>query len=582
MSRPQLIVLLLAVTAGAATAATLAARRTAAERPARDRVAVAVFTNRTGDSTLEPLGSMAADWITRGLDRLESVEVVDVGAVHAQGRGPSGEPIDPVLLARGNGAGTVVSGSYYLATDTLVVRASLVDAASGTVLQTIAPVHAPAGEAVRALDQLRQQVTTALAGVLDTRFTSFTAGPSAPRSFAAYQAFIDGQTAYWQGLPVETARARFQAAAAQDSAFLTAGVWLAFVGANGAGCGLTDSVVTALAPQRSALTPFDRLTLDLSAAKCRSDWEAGFALAREQAALRPRSSYAVYTAGVFGLLSGHFQAAAELLGSIDPRRDLGWLTDSAKMIYWRDYIGTLHLTGAHRRELRHAEQLVRAFPDRATGRLFLGRALAGLGRGREALSHLEVALRLPPDASARVQAGVSPGFFTMLLAAELRVHGDTAAARIAAERGVTWYRARPRDGSGRYDRYYLGRMLALLGRYDEAAAVLAFRAPADSNDALYLGLEGALGAARGASETVEDADRRLAAMTDPAVAPLAASMRARIAAAQGDREKALELLEWAWARGMTRVATGLDMHLDWIYDPLRGDPRFERINRGRD
>ena len=381
---------------------------------------------------------------------------------------------------------------------------------------------------------------------------------------------------------METARARFQAAAAQDSSFLTAGVWLAFVGANGAGCGLTDSVVTALAPQRSALTPFDRLTLDLSAAKCRSDWEAGFALAREQAALRPRSSYAVYTAGVFGLLSGHFQAAAELLGSIDPRRDLGWLSDSAKMIYWRDYIGTLHLTGAHRRELRHAEQLVRAFPERATARLFLGRALAALGRGREALSHLEVALRLPPDASARVQAGVSPGFFTMLLAAELRVHGDTAAARIAAERGVAWYRARPRDESGPYDRYYLGRMLALLGRYDEAAAVIAFRAPADSNDVLYLGLEGALGAARGASETVEDADRRLAAMTDPAVAPLAASMRARIAAAQGDREKALELLEWAWARGMTRVATGLDMHLDWIYDPLRGDPRFERINRGRD
>ena len=28
---------------------------------------MAVFTNRTGDSSLEPLGSIAADWVTRGL-----------------------------------------------------------------------------------------------------------------------------------------------------------------------------------------------------------------------------------------------------------------------------------------------------------------------------------------------------------------------------------------------------------------------------------------------------------------------------------------------------------------------------------
>ena len=34
-------------------------------RPDRNRVAVAVFVNRTGDPSLEPLGNMAADWVTR-------------------------------------------------------------------------------------------------------------------------------------------------------------------------------------------------------------------------------------------------------------------------------------------------------------------------------------------------------------------------------------------------------------------------------------------------------------------------------------------------------------------------------------
>ena len=577
------IVLALALAAGAGLAATLLARREGRRSPSRDRVAVAVFTNRTGDSTLEPLGSMAADWITRGLGHLEDVEVMDVAAVYAQGRSESGEPVDPVLLARRNGAGTVVSGSYYLATDTLVVRAALVDAATGTVLRTVPQVHAPAGEAVRALDQLRQHVTASLAGVLDVRFASFTGGPAAPRSYSAYQAFVAGQSAYWQGRPAPEVRALFQTAAEQDTSFTSAPVWLAFIGANGAGCGLTDSVAAVLAPRRGALSAFDRLTLDISAARCRNDWEGGFVLAREQAALRPRSTYAIYTAGVFGLHSGHFRRAVELLAGIDPERDLGWLTDSAKMIYWRDYTGAQHMVGDYAGELRHAERLVRDFPERGVAQLLVARALAASGRADDALEHLDLALRLPADESARVQAGLSPGHIATLVAMELRVHGDTAAAHLATERAVGWFRGVPKERQvGRYERYFLARCLAMLGRYDEAVAAIAFRPPADASDLLYVGLEGVLGGYRGAAHAAAEADARLAAMQDPAVASLATAQRARVAMARGDRTRALELLEQAYSGGLPRVPTGMDIHLDPVYDPLRGDALFERISRGKE
>ena len=240
-------------------------------RPDRRRVAVAVFTNRTGDSTLEPLGNMAADWVTRGLAQSALVDVVDVGAVYVQGRSEQGAPTDPRRLALGNGAGTVVSGSYYVATDTIVFRASVEDAVGGTVLRSVAPVHAPATSAVQALEQLREQVVVAVAGVFDARYSPFTARVAAP-SLPAYRSFVAGQTAYWRGgAPVEV-RAHFTRALLEDPTFLTSAVWLAFIGANGAGCGLTDSVVTALEPRQSELAPFDLLTLRIASARCRSAW----------------------------------------------------------------------------------------------------------------------------------------------------------------------------------------------------------------------------------------------------------------------------------------------------------------------
>jgi len=59
--------------------------RLRSSRPDRKRVAVAVFVNRTGDPSLEPLGSMAADWVTRGLTQTALVDVVDLGSLYVGG-----------------------------------------------------------------------------------------------------------------------------------------------------------------------------------------------------------------------------------------------------------------------------------------------------------------------------------------------------------------------------------------------------------------------------------------------------------------------------------------------------------------
>lgn len=559
----------------------LVARGLGDRPPDRNRVAVAIFVNRTGDPAMEPLGSMVADWVTRGLGQTELVDVVDVGAIHVQGRSSGGEPTDPYRLARSNGAGTVVSGSYYLATDTLVVRATIEDAVGGTVLQTVTPVHVPASDAVRALDQLREHVLVALGGAFDVRYRPFTARPSAPRSFKAYQAFVAGQEAYWRGRPANEVRQLFERAVAEDSSFLASQVWLAFVGANAVGCGLTDSVSAALAPRRAELGTFDRLTLDLTAARCRDDWLAAFGLAKQQAGLRPRSAYAVYTAGFFGLTTGHFTEAFALLRSIDPRRDLGWLSDTAKIIYWRDATGSAHLLGRYEEERGDAKRLVRDFPFRLAPRLFLARALAGLGRSADALEHVRAMQALETDHAAHMAIAATPGGASYAIASELLVHGDSAAARAAAELAVEWYAEEPVRLAGRYDRLQLARAQALLGRYDEAMATLAFGPAADSTDPHYLGLRGWIAAKQGRVEAARAIEARLADLLESR--PLLTwTSRARIATALGESERAIQLLERGNAAGgILRVTAGSDLHTDPMYEALHGDPRFERIKRGR-
>jgi TolB-like protein len=548
---------------------------------ARTRIATAVFVNRTGDPALDPFGSMAADWITRGLTQTALAEVVDVGAVYVQGRSAGGEPTDPFLLARRNGAGTVVSGSYYLATDSLFVRAAIVDANTGAVLQSVEPVRAPSNEPIKALELLQQQVMAAIAGVLDVRYTTFTARPSAPPNFAAYQSFVAGQTAYWQGQPASEAGALFRRAAAADSNFLTAAVWLAFVGANGAGCGLTDSVSTALAQRREALTPFDRLTLDLSVAKCGNDWNEGFRLAMEQAQLKPRSTYAVYTAGFFALISSRFGTARDLLRSIDPERDLGWLSDTGKSVFWRDLAGADHFLGRYKEELQDARRQIEAFPSRLAPHLIAARALAALGRSGAALAEVDTATQLQHDPTVRVTGGLTPGLVSYLLAAELLVHGDSAAALAAAQRAVDWYGQDPehRLEEGRFERLYLARSLYLLGRDDEALAVAAFASLADSTDLHYLGLRGVLAAKQGRADEARAIEARLAAIGTPGQITLAELQRARVATALGETERAIALLQAAASGGFPRATLGNDIHSDPFFHPLRGDSRFEAVNR---
>ncbi len=141
--------------------------------PALDprRVVVAVLENHTGDPMLEPLGHMAADWVTQGLARTGRVEVVPATAAstHA-GRPQAIGHIDAVqvrALASLTGAGTVVAGAYYRQGDSVRFQLQVIDAKRGTVLRALDPVGAPRTTPLEAVEAVRQRVTA----VFDTLFS---------------------------------------------------------------------------------------------------------------------------------------------------------------------------------------------------------------------------------------------------------------------------------------------------------------------------------------------------------------------------------------------------------------------------
>jgi hypothetical protein len=95
-------------------------------------------------------------------------------------------------------------------------------------------------------------------------------------------------------------------------------------------------------------------------------------------------------------------------------------------------------------------------------------------------------------------------------------------------------------------------------------------------------LKAALGARQGRHEQARELEQRIAAMAEPDLMGLVETQRVRVKLALGERDSAFALLERAAAGGrVIRAMLGNDIHSDPLVDDMRGDERFERINRGR-
>lgn len=528
-------------------------------------VLVVPFENQSGSAALDPLSTMAADWITHGIASTGVFEVVPATALlaaRAHVANAGGGATTRRALVRETGARSVVAGTFYLQGDSLIFHATVTRARDGRVLATIAPVAAPAAQPVDAVDRLRQRVLAAIAPLDATPSHARAAAP--PPSFEAYRAYLTGMEAFVGNDPAGALR-HFDRAASEDETYAMPRLAAAIMHMNLGALRQADSISLRVEDLRGSLGPLEEATLDMLRAWLRGDDAAAYDAVARQARIAPNSIGHYQVAEQARRLNRPLEAIRVLRELRTERGELrGWRP------YWRELAGAHHMLGEHRRELTIARRARELHPDSPMILRLEIRALAALGRVDE--------LDAPLAASLAVAgAGTVPGDLMLAAAADARTFGHEHVAADLAARAAAWFAGRlaiaPEDLRVRQGH---ARALLATGRLDEAHAAYESLLAREAPPLAVLGESGVLAAMRGDASGAARLADAITGRDEPYRVGEMLYWRAAIAAHLGDRQRGTALLAEAFSRGLQHGPwTRSDPHLA----PLRGFPPFEELMR---
>jgi tetratricopeptide (TPR) repeat protein len=518
---------------------------------------------------------MVAEWITQGLLRTGLVQVVDARTMLQTAReaGPSRGADYLRTLADRTGAGTVVSGSYFVEGDSMRFLMRITEASSGEVRHTVDVVNAPLERPTAALEPLRQRVTGALAVLLDPRLNNWTARTSQPPTYEAYGEFLLGMETF--GADYENSVRHFTRAARLDSTYWQAVLWAAMSYANLRRYQPADSLFQILDRNRAQLAAYDEANLDyFHAGFVRGDWETSYRGGRRMLQLAPGAAHAFYAAGLTAQITNRPGEAIDVLRRVDTRE--GWARAWAPRIFnliARSY----HQIGDYQHDLEWARQLRASEPNAGWTRLAEVKATAALGRGTDALSLAIAGAAFP--ATTQTWEDYSPGDFLWQAGRELRAHGHPSEARQAFQRAERWYASRPAEERATVaNRRGVARVLQALEHWADARGEYAALLAEDSTTVEHLGALGVLAARLGRTAEADSIGARLVDDVRPYTFGAPRVWAARIAAVKGEREAAVALIHQALREGFARLYS---LHADPDLEALRGFPAFQEILRPR-
>jgi TolB-like protein len=529
--------------------------------PALQRVLVVPFENATGDSTLAPLGRMAADWVAQGLAQSSTVQVTADLAAVAAGEGGLR------AAAAENGAGTVVAGSYYLDGDSVRVQARVTDVARWTLVGPVPPVSASRRERTAMLEPLRQRVMAVVLVAHDPRSAEWNIG-APPPTYVAYEQFLEGMDLFARGAWLD-AIPSWDRAAALDSTYALPVLHVIQAHLNMNDVAAADSVARRF-DQARTLHRFDRALLDYLRGLIDGNSIAALEGARAMARAVPGVSLPhllqAYTAVAARRPREALDAASHVAYRFGQWR-IGW----SAQVYWQRVTDAHHLLGDHGKELAAARTGLEIIPENVEARSYELRALAALGRVEEIERKLDGLEALPPAPGGR-----SLAVLLVSLADEMLAHGNAEAARRVLRRAVDWQRGRPLEEQRSVAaREHLAMTLVKLG--DRAAAETLLVGLGAERPASHLAGLALLAAQRHERTRAAQLADQLRALTGPYDRGRTTYALAQIYAQLGDTA-AITLLQQALDEGIPYAP---EVHSDAYFAPLRGDRRFQELMKPR-
>lgn len=518
-----------------------------------DRVVlVAPLQNYTGDSTLAPLGRMAADWIgqtaaRKGIPVVPTIEVME-------GASAAGAELSEDARARAVAdrlqADLLVTGHYTVEGEDLVFRAEVSDLDSNRVWGPLPPVRAPADSPTVALQRLEQRVTGLLASQVGPGFAVEPPTVLNPPTLDAYETFLRGVDRFIRGEYLD-ALPHLARAFELDPSFARAALLAASTHLNLGNPQGADSVARLLASREAELAPYEGAHLASLRAMLAGDRTAALEAATEAAGLAPGGPITA-VAALFALELGDAERALELINRIDPHQ--GWAARIPE--YWEGRTRILHALGRHQEELRVARSAEAAtWPLHS--RFWEVRALAALGRSAEIRETVGAASALPQDAR------LDFGRFLSNAALEVLSHGDSLFAQELFTRALDWHERRGSRKDSEVDLWAKAQVLFRMGEnrraledYRSLATALPDRLPVLGGLAVLYARLGQADSARAFGNDLVD---------PPFVHGEANLWRARIEASLGNAAEAVDLVRQALREGSSRR---FDLHIDPDLGPL--------------
>ena len=528
-----------------------------------NRVVVAVFENQTGDPKLDPVGRMAADWITQGLSQ---TGVVYVSALR------QAEVFEAVKkskdyirsLAEEAGAGKVISGSYYLQEENIVLHAQIIDAQRGKILGALDPVSGPVDNPVKAIESLRQRAIGVLASYFDERISQFIdLGMKLP-TYEAYREYLDGDQAF-NRKEYRKAIEYYSRAIDLDPDFMLPIIWTGWAYLNLGEYAELATLVRKLDKSRDTLDPVHRHRLDYFGARLRGDNEEAYNALR-QATIAKRGTKIGYLVAMAANSINRPKEAVEILEKADPERE-GYEVLKKKVGFWGYFTTAHHMLGNHKQELKQARRGRKYHPEKLEALRYELRALAALGRIKEVNRLIDESLTLPPQQGSPVQCILDAG-------RELRAHGYRQASLQVLERAVKWLESRAKEESEtEIHRYRLALVLYETERWEEAQDIFEALHEEFPDEIDYLGFLGVSAARKGDKEEALRISSLLENIDRPYIFGSHTFWRVRISSLLGEKENAVRLLREALAQGVSYTA----LHPRMDFEPLQDYPPFKEL-----